>query len=154
MRTSAIVRSRLSPWNPGAMAAISAGVATTPTSTSAATTSASSDATAPATRSALALISPGEERGIDRNERRRERPLAEQVLQEVGNSKRRVERVGGVGLEAEIMGEDARADQAGEPAAEHAGRDQHGGAGRPRAASAAALIHEGTGLCLRVLWVR
>ena len=44
MRTISIVSSRLSPVKPGAITAISTGVATTPASTSTATTSASSDA--------------------------------------------------------------------------------------------------------------
>jgi hypothetical protein len=52
MRTSTMVRSRVVPVNPGAMASMSSGVATTPTSTIRLTASASSDATAPATRSA------------------------------------------------------------------------------------------------------
>ena len=47
MRTSEIVSSRRAPEKPGAMTAMSSGVARTPISTSAAMTSARSDATAP-----------------------------------------------------------------------------------------------------------
>ena len=52
IRTSEIVNSRRAPEKPGAMAAMSSGVARTPINTSAAMINASRDATAPATRSA------------------------------------------------------------------------------------------------------
>jgi len=51
--------------------------------------------------------------------------LREQVLQEIGNAEGRVESVGGV-IEAEIMGEDALADQADQAAEQDAGADQGG----------------------------
>ena len=47
--------------------------------------------------------------------------------------------------EPEVMGEDPRADQAGDAAAQHAGRDQDGGAARSSAAPRVDVIHEGTG---------
>ena len=75
---------------------MSQGVSSTPTSTSAAVTSASSAATAPATRSRLLVLAARAQAGVDRNERGRQHAFAEQVLQEVGNAERGVERVGGV----------------------------------------------------------
>ena len=74
---------------PGAMRAMSNGVARTPASTIALTTSARSDATAPATRSASRALARATERRVDRDERRGERALAKQVLEEVGDAERR-----------------------------------------------------------------
>ena len=51
-------------------------------------------------------------------------PFAEQVLQEVRNAERGGEGVGGVVAQAEVVREDALADQPGEPAEEDAGADQ------------------------------
>ena len=59
-----------------------------------------------------------DERGVHRNERRRQRAFAEQVLKEIGNAERGHERVGRIGLKAEVLGEEPLADEAGEPAAE------------------------------------
>ena len=73
-------------------------------------TRASSAATAPATRARLLVLAPRAEAGVDRDERRGEHAFAEQVLQEVGDPERGVERVGRVGG-AEVVGEDALADQ-------------------------------------------
>ena len=90
MRTSAIVSSRFAPVNPGAIASMSSGVASDADEHDAARpTSASSDATAPATRSASSSLAARDERGVDGNERRRQRAFAEQVLQEVRNAERR-----------------------------------------------------------------
>src|SRR5207249_1965612 len=67
-----------------------------------------------------------DEARIHRNQRRRQRPFAEQILEEVGNSERRVERVGGVGLEAEVMREGSHPNEAGQTAHEDAGGDENG----------------------------
>jgi len=61
------------------------------------------------------LIS-GEQRGVHRDEGRRQRPLPEQVLQNVGDPERRVECVCGVGLETEKMREEREAHEAGDRA--------------------------------------
>ena len=42
------------------------------------------------------LVALGQQARVDRNERRREHALAEQVLQKVGNAEGRVEGVGGI----------------------------------------------------------
>ncbi len=64
---------------------------------------------------------------IDGNERSRERALSEEVLQQVGNAERRVERVGGVGLQAEEIRERADAQQPDDPAAENSRGHRGGG---------------------------
>ncbi len=64
---------------------------------------------------------------IDGNERSRERALSEEVLQQVGNAERRVERVGGVGLQAEEVRERADAQQPDDPAAENSRGHRGGG---------------------------
>src|SRR5439155_14218316 len=56
--------------------------------------------------------------------------LAEQILEKVRNAERRAERIGGVGLQAEIAGKETLADQAGDAAEENPGRDKKGGAVR------------------------
>ena len=66
-----------------------------------------------------------DERGIDGDERRGQRAFAEQVLQEVGDAERRVEGVGGVGLEAEVMREDLESDETGKTTEEDARGDEH-----------------------------
>ncbi len=75
----------------------------------------------------LLLFLSRDERGIDRNERCRQRAFAEQVLQKIGNAEGRHECVGRVG-QAEILGEEPLADEAGEPAAENAEGYERGGA--------------------------
>ena len=137
MRTSRIVSSRFSPSNPGAITSMRSGVRQDADEhDDARPTSARSEATAPATRSASRRSPRASERRIHRDERRRERAFAEQVLQEVGNAERGVERVGGVGAEAEVVREDALPDEAGQPRQQNAGRDEerrnHGGHGRSR----------------------
>ena len=62
-----------------------------------------------------------DERRVDRDERRRQRAFAEQILQNVGNAERRAEGVG-FGAEAEVVREDALPDQAGQPRQQDAGR--------------------------------
>ncbi len=76
-------------------------------------------------RGSLPLVA-RDERRVDRDERRRQRPFAEQVLQEVWNAERRHECIGGVRLQAEVMREHALADEAGQPAAQDAERDERG----------------------------
>ena len=61
----------------------------------------------------LAPLAARHERGVHGNERRGERAFAEQVLEKVRDAERGVERVGGVGLQAEVVREDAQPDQAG-----------------------------------------
>ncbi len=67
----------------------------------------------------------GEKFRVDRDERRREDPLSEQVLQEVGDLQRGLERVRRLRA-AEVVGEDAFADETGDPAQQNARRDEHG----------------------------
>ncbi len=64
------------------------------------------------------------EAGVHRDERGGEHAFAEQVLEEVGNPERGVERVGRVGG-AEVVGEDSIANQADDPAQQDAGRDHY-----------------------------
>ena len=75
-----------------------------------------------------------EKRCIHRNERRGQRALAEQILQKVGDAKRRAERVGGVRLQTEIPREIMLPDEPGDPAEQDARRDE-GGRARARDAS-------------------
>ncbi len=74
----------------------------------------------------VALLAAREERRVDRDERRGERPFAEQVLQEIGDPEAGGEGVGGVALETKVMREHSLPDKAREPADEDAGGDQHG----------------------------
>ena len=124
IRTIATVRSRFSPRKPGAMTMTSSGASRTPASTSTDVTSESRAATAPATRVASRCSFRAHERRVDGNERGRERPFAEEVLEKIRDPERRHECIGGVGLKAEIVSEDALADEAGEPAAEDADGDE------------------------------
>ena len=100
-----------------------------------ATTSASSAATAPATRRASASSPAGAQPGVDRDERGGEHAFAEQVLQEIGDPERRVERVGRVGG-AEVVREDSVANQPDEPAEEDARGHHHRRSGASGAAAA------------------
>ena len=68
----------------------------------------------------LLALATSEKRGVDGNERGRERALAEQILQRVRDAKRRHEGVRRIGFQAEVVGEDALADEAGDAAAEDA----------------------------------
>ena len=86
----------------------------------------------------------GAQAGVDGNERAGQRALAEQVLQQVGNAERRVERVGGVGLQAEEIRERADAQQPEDPAREDAGG--HGGGGTARQAKSPARGHHNPAL--------
>ena len=65
----------------------------------------------------LRVVPAGAKSGVDRDERGREHAFAEQVLQEVGDPERGVERVGGVGG-AEVVREDPVPDQPDDPAEE------------------------------------
>ena len=125
MRTSWMVSSRLSPVNPGAMAAISSGVASTPTSTRTADHEREQRADGAGHTIGGLPLAARDERGVHRDEGRRERALAEQVLQEVRDAERGVERVRRVRLEAEVMREDLQPDEAGEAAEKNARRDEH-----------------------------
>ena len=127
MRTIAIVSSRFSPSKPGAMTATSSGVASTPPATSTRCHEREQRAHRAGDPHSLLALLAREQRGVDRNERRRQRAFAEQVLQEVRDAERRHERVGGVRLQAEVMRENALADETGEPAAEDAECYQRGG---------------------------
>jgi hypothetical protein len=69
-----------------------------------------------------------EQLGVDRNERRAERALAEQVLQHVRHPQARAEDVG-VERRAEVLGEDTLADEARDAAEQDAAGDQEGAAG-------------------------
>ena len=76
----------------------------------------------------FAPLAARDERGVDGNERRRQRALAEQILEEVGNPERGVERVGRVGLQPEVVRENPQPDEARQAAAQDAHRDQKRGA--------------------------
>ena len=132
-RTIAIVRSRFSPVKPGAITALSAGVATTPARTTTETTSAEQGADGTRHAVGFARLAAREQRRVHRNERRGQRPFAEQVLEEVGDAETGGEGVGGVALQAEIVREDPLPDEAGKPADENAGGDEE----RPATASRA-----------------
>src|SRR5262249_20683613 len=69
------------------------------------------------------LATLGEEARVDRDERRRQDTLAEEVLEEVRDAERGLERAGGVGV-AEVMREDALADEARDAREEDAGADR------------------------------
>ena len=62
-----------------------------------------------------------DERRVDRDERRRQRAFAEQILEKVGNAERGAEGVG-FGAETEIVREDTLPDQAGQPRQQDARR--------------------------------
>ncbi len=65
----------------------------------------------------------GAEARVDGDEGGRKHALAEEVLQEVGNTEGGAEGVGGIGV-AEVVGEDAVADEADEAAEQDAGSDE------------------------------
>ena len=65
-----------------------------------------------------------DERRVDRDEGCGERAFAKQILEKVGNAKRRVEGVGGVGLKSEVVRKDLEPDQPGETTDENARADQ------------------------------
>lgn len=69
------------------------------------------------------LIAAGQQVGIDGNEGSREDTFTEKVLQEVGDAECGFEDVGSIGI-AEVMGEDAVADQSGNAAEEDAGGNE------------------------------
>ncbi len=71
-------------------------------------------------------VAAADERRVDGDERCRQGAFAEQVLQEVRNAERRVERVCGVGLQAEIVGEGAKPHEPRDPAHEDAGGNEDG----------------------------
>ena len=71
------------------------------------------------------LVVTREKTGINRNEGGGEDAFAEEILKEVGDTEGGSENVGGVRV-AEVMGEDAIADQAGDAAEENASRDEEG----------------------------
>ena len=79
-----------------------------------------------------------DERRVDGDERAGERAFAEQVLQEVGNLHRGVERVGGVASQTEVVREHALADEAGQAAEKDARGDEYRSPGSARAASGGA----------------
>ena len=67
----------------------------------------------------------GQQFRVDGDERSGKRAFAENVLKEVGNPKRRAERVASGGA-AEVVGEDALPDQTDDAADENSGADQKG----------------------------
>jgi len=69
--------------------------------------------------------------GVHRDERSGEHTLSEQVLQEIWDAKRRGERIGGDGVQSEVIGERTRPDQAGQSAQEDADRNEHSGTRPP-----------------------
>ena len=85
-----------------------------------------------ATRSASSSSSLREQPRVDGDERGRERALAEDVLEEVGDSERRVEGVRRVGV-AEEVGEDALADDADDAAQQDPRADEKRAPARARA---------------------
>ena len=68
-----------------------------------------------------------EQRRVDRDEGCRERPFAEQVLQEVGDPETGRPRIGGVGGQPEVVSDDSLADEARKPAAQDTGGHQQRG---------------------------
>src|SRR5262249_44058934 len=68
-------------------------------------------------------IALGNKFGVDRDERGRKYAFPEQVLQDVGDSKAGLESVGGSGV-TEVVGENAFAHEAGDPAQQDSRRDQ------------------------------
>ena len=74
---------------------------------------------------ASALIILAEQAGVDGDEGGGKDAFAEEILEEVGDLLGGLEGVGGVGV-AEVMGEDAIADEAGDAAEENARADAHG----------------------------
>src|SRR6266705_1634285 len=92
MRTTVTVSWRLAPVNPGAIAPMSHGVAKTPMRTMPLTT-----------RARSAPIPARDQRCVDRDEGCRERPFAEQVLQEVGDPETGRPRICGIGGQPEVV---------------------------------------------------
>jgi hypothetical protein len=74
----------------------------------------------------LLALAAGQQRGVHRDEGRRERPFAEEVLQNIRDAERRGERVGGIVAQTEVVREDALADEAGQPAEEDSGGNEGG----------------------------
>jgi hypothetical protein len=79
------------------------------------------------------------------NERRRQGPFAEQVLQQIGNPERLIECVGGDRFLAEVPGEERRAREPRETADQNARPDRRV---RPREAPRYLLDADGSGLAI------
>ena len=95
----------------------------------------------------LAIVA-GKKLGVDGNEGRGQNAFAEKILQKIGNADGGFEGVGGVRV-AEIMGEEAVANEAGNAAEEYSGGDEKGGARGAKAASGS-FVRRGAGLN----WIR
>ena len=72
----------------------------------------------------LAPIAASQQRCIHGNERRRERAFTKEILKNVRDPEGRHECISGIRLQAEVMGEDALPNEAGEAAEEDPERDQ------------------------------
>ena len=127
MRVSSTVRSCFSPSNPGTRIVVSGSANTTPTRLMTPVSAVSRPAMAPARRPGLLVAALGPQAGVDRDERRRQHALAQQVLHQVGDAQRRLEGVGGR-ARAEEGADDHLADEPGAPGQQDAGRHQE----RPR----------------------
>jgi hypothetical protein len=77
-------------------------------------------------------IPPRDQASVLRDQRRGEDAFAEEVLEEVGDSERGGDRVGGDGALPEVVGDDALANQPEDPTGENAGRDERGRAASRR----------------------
>ena len=115
----------MSPSKPGAITSMRYGVTSTPIATSTVTPTVMNRADAPREHVGGLVVALAEQFAVDRNERRGEHALAEEILQDVRDAEAGLERVGG-GRVAEKMREDAVAHETGDPAEQDAGRDRAG----------------------------
>ena len=126
MRTMAIISSRRCPSKPGVNTVTSTGASSTPSSemTPAMPSSSAEHGAGDATR----LLRPAlaQQLRVHGDERRAERPFAEQILQHVGHAQAGAEHVG-VKAGAEVGGDDALANESDDAAEEDSGGDQEGG---------------------------
>ena len=125
MRVSRIASSSCLPSNPPAISSTNSGAASTPTATMTLTTSARIAPTAPAIRSASSSSPRSSALAYDGDERRREHAFAEQVLEEVREPERAVERRGHE-IGAEVVRDQLLAHQAEDAREQDAGSDERG----------------------------
>ena len=118
-----IVSSRLAPVNPGAIAVDQVRRGQHAQRDQDRNPEREHRAHAPRQRLGRFLVALAQKLAVDRDEGGREHALAEQVLQDVGDADAGLEGVGGVGV-AEVMREDAFANEAGDAAQQDTGRDQ------------------------------
>ncbi len=124
-----MVRSRLSPVNPGAMNLVSGPASEHSNQHDYGGAAGEQTERGVGQAGGLGIVALASQAGIDWNEGRRKHTLAEKVLQEIGNSKGGVECVRDIG-KPEVVGESPLPHQPDQPTQQDAGSDEEGRSGR------------------------